>query len=80
MNEAAVIGGFLICDLPHRSSSGGQSPLVNELAPQRWTAAAGKSSFIRRSAGRGCRAADEALSAFCQRAQIAKKAAEKRWS
>ena len=39
-------------------------PTLDHAAPE-------KSGFIRGSAGRGCRAADEALSAFCRRASYA---------
>ena len=42
-----------------------------ELAPDVGPACPGNSGFIRRPAGRGCRAADEALSAFCCRSSYA---------
>ena len=42
-----------------------------ELAPNAGPGRLGNSGFIRGSAGRGCRAADEARSAFCRRGSYA---------
>jgi hypothetical protein len=44
---------------------------VSELAPNAGPGRLGNSGFIRGSAGRGCRAADEARSAFCRRGSYA---------
>ena len=57
--------------LPWKWTTPGSQAIAAELAPNARPGRLGNSGFIRGSAGRGCRAADEARSAFCRRGSYA---------